>query len=95
MLALVFPGCTKSGEEKPAEQQKPMLRDINDVMRDHTNELMSLPGVVGVFIGQGADGVPCIKVMIAEEDSMVIRRIPKELEGHTVIVEVTGEIRPL
>jgi hypothetical protein len=69
-------------------------RDINAVLADHQKELMTIPEVVGVYVGRLADGkTPCLKVMLAREVSR--RAIPGELEGYPVIAEVTGEIRPL
>jgi hypothetical protein len=69
-------------------------RDINAVLREHQNELMRIPDVVGVYVGMLPDGkTPCLKIMLAKEtkDSA----IPLELEGYRVVPEVTGEIRPL
>ena len=70
-------------------------RPIEDVLRDHTPELMRLPGVVGTFEGATKNGERCIKVMVKEKTKELERAIPKELEGWRVEIEVTGEIRPL
>jgi hypothetical protein len=71
-------------------------RDINDVLRAHDKELLAVPGVVGVFVGLLEDGkTPCLKVMLAQKSPEAERAIPKMLEGYPVVVEVTGEIRPL
>ena len=70
-------------------------RPIETVMQDHTRELMSLPGVVGVYQGARDDGTPCIKVMVVQKTAELERRIPGLLEGHPVEIDVTGEIRPM
>jgi hypothetical protein len=71
-------------------------RDINDVLRAHDKELLALPGVVGVYVAALDDGkTPCLKVMLAQKSAETERAIPKTLEGYPVLVEVTGEIRPL
>jgi hypothetical protein len=71
-------------------------RDINDVLRSHDKELLALPGVVGVYIGVLEDGkTPCLKVMLAQKSPETERAIPKSLEGYPLIIEVTGEIKPL
>ena len=71
-------------------------RDINDVLRAHDKELLAIPGVVGVYIAVLDDGkTPCLKVMLAQKSAEIERAIPKMLEGYPVVVEVTGEIRPL
>jgi hypothetical protein len=71
-------------------------RDINDVLRAHDKELLAISGVVGVYVGVLEDGkTPCLKVMLARKSAKAERAIPKTLEGYPVVVEVTGEIRPL
>ena len=71
-------------------------RDINAVLRDHDKELLAIPGVVGVYVALLEDGkTPCLKVMLARRTAETERAIPKMLEGYPVVVEVTGEIRPL
>ena len=71
-------------------------RDINEVLRAHDKELLAIPGVVGVYVGELAEGkTPCLKVMLARKSDEAERAIPKMLEGYPVVLEVTGEIRPL
>jgi hypothetical protein len=78
-----------------AQNNSPLpKRDINAVLADHQKELMTVPGVVGVYVGVLADGkTSCLKVMLAEQTKD--RVIPRELEGYPVVTEVTGKIRPL
>jgi hypothetical protein len=82
-------------EKTELPPQKDMPRNIDEVMKTHTGEIMAIPGVVGIYIGQLTDGKPCIKVMVREEDTSSRERIPEHLEGYPVLIEVTGEIRPL
>ena len=70
-------------------------RNVNQVKEDHANELMSIPGVVGVYVGALDDGSPCIGVMVAGKTPELERRIPQTLEGYPVRLEETGEIKPL
>ena len=71
-------------------------RDINAVLRDHDQELMAIPGVVGVYVGLAGDGqTECLKVMAARKTPQLERQVPKSLEGYRVLVEETGVIRPL
>lgn len=76
-------------------QSEMATRDIKEVMEEHTEELMAIPGVVGVYIGALEDGSPCIKVMVIEKTTELERRIPNVLEGYPVLIIETGEIRPL
>jgi hypothetical protein len=80
-----------------AQQNSPSpRRDINDVLRAHDKELLAIPGVVGVSVSILEDGrTPCLKVMVAQKSMETERAIPKTLEGYPIIIEVTGEIRPL
>jgi hypothetical protein len=71
-------------------------RDINAVLADHDKELLAIPNVVGVYVGLLDDNkTQCLKVMLARKSAASERAIPHALEGYPVIVEVTGEIRPL
>ena len=74
----------------------PPKRDISAVLRDHDKELLAIPNVVGVYVGVLDDGkTPCLKVMIARESVATERAIPRSIEGYPVVIEVTGQIRPL
>ena len=67
---------------------------IKEVLRKYTDDLMSIQGVVGIGEGLCKDK-PCIKIFVIRKTSELEEKIPKELEGHPVKVEETGEIRPL
>ena len=70
--------------------------DINAVLRNHEWELMSIPNVVGVYVGViEPSNKPCLKVMVTHEWSKSDPPIPSSLEGYPVVIEVTGKIRPL
>lgn len=72
------------------------LRDINAVLAEHDKELMSIPGVVGVYVGLLQDQKTlCLKVMLARKDASLERRIPQTLEGYPVVTEVTGFVKPM
>ena len=86
-------GC---GEPMAQNNSPPPKRDINAVLRDHDQELLAIPGVVGVYVALLEDGkTPCLKVMLARKTPETERAIPKTLEGHPVVTEITGEIRPM
>jgi hypothetical protein len=67
-------------------------RPIADVQRDHERELLAIPGVVGIGIGE-CSGAPCIRVMADGLTSENRARIPSRIEGYRVEVDDTGEIR--
>ena len=84
-------GCQ---QEKEREGAMP-TRDINLVMKDHVNDLMAIPDVTGVAIGQLDDGTPCIQVLIVRMTDELKQGIPKSIEGHPVVLVVSGVIRKL
>lgn len=65
---------------------------IEKVLKQNTNLLMSIPGVIGT--GQGlCDGKPCIKVFVIKKTAELDRKIPGEIEGYKVKIEETGILR--
>ena len=69
-------------------------KTIETVLKEQTDKLMSLPGVVGTAQGL-CDDKPCIKVYVAELTAELEKKIPKKVEGYVVDIEVTGEFRAL
>jgi len=69
-------------------------KNISAVLKEHTASLLALPGVVGTAEGR-CDGKPCIKVYVKERNPEVVKQIPAEIEGYSVTIQETGEIRPL
>ncbi len=88
------PGCGTDSREGKENEIMP-TDDIKVVMEAHVDELMAIPGVVGVAIGALDDGGPCIRVLIVEDAPELRARIPSVLGGYPVVIDVTGEIRAL
>jgi len=68
-------------------------KSIQEVLRDHTPELLRIPGVVGT--GQGErNGRPTLMVMLNHPaDSTVTRLLPRVIEGYPVEVRVVGDVK--
>jgi len=93
LLGLALAGC---GQNRMISKSPAPARDINAVLAAHERELLAKPGVVGVYVGLLADGKTlCLKVMLARKDPALERSLPRTLEGHPVVAEVTGEIKPM
>ncbi len=94
VLVCIVTGCVdKTANDQEGEEQV-SAKTIVEVLKEHTEELMSMPGVVG--IGQGlCNGKPCIKVLVIEKTPELAQKIPDNLEGYQVMIEETGEIRAL
>jgi hypothetical protein len=69
---------------------------IDEAKRRHEDELLDLPNVTGVAIGERG-GKPVIKVFVTDQvrESMLgpHERVPASLEGYEVDVEEIGVIR--
>ena len=69
-------------------------KSIAAVLKEHTDSLMALPGVVGT--GQGlSDGLPCIRVFVVMRTQALLDKIPSAIDGYPVVVDETGVIRAL
>jgi hypothetical protein len=69
-------------------------KPIEAVLREHTDELTSLAGVVGTAVGEER-GEPCIKVFVTAPDEELRERIPDVVEGYPVVIQETGELHAL
>jgi len=69
-------------------------KPIEQVLSEHTDALMQIPGVVGTAQGM-CDDVPCIKVLVERNTPELEKRIPRTLEGWKVVVEEVGTVRAL
>lgn len=94
-----FEECAKVypvGESYPAQCWTPDGRHFAETISIETiktvNEasLMSVPGVVGVGIGE-CNAKPCVKVFL-EKETPESKKIPTEINGFEVRKEVTGQI---
>jgi hypothetical protein len=69
-------------------------RPLSEVIRDEARVFLTLPGVAGV--GQGEQGGrPCIVVYVEQRTGELERSLPSTLEGYSLLLEVTGEVRAL
>lgn len=74
------------------EKQPPQKRSIQEVKAQHELELLKIQGVQGVGIGRDErKGQPVIKVYIDKKTKDLEERIPSELEGYPVQIEISGE----
>ena len=79
-----------------AKQSSTKQRSIEEVKAQHEEQLMSIEGVQGVGIGQRQDGDGlAIKVYVDNKTKALQEKLPKQLEGHPVQIEVSGEFHAL
>jgi hypothetical protein len=91
-LASGFLGCAREKVHRGEKAMPPTT--IQEVLKTHTPELMSIPGVVGTALGE-QKGELCIKVLVVQKTPELTQKIPSTLEGFPVVIQQTGEIRAL
>jgi len=69
-------------------------RSVEQVFDSHRDTLLSIPGVVGAGIAR-LDDRPVIVVMVKERTPELEAQIPKELDGYSVFIEITGDFKAL
>ena len=87
-------GCVKKPVSNSEEAKKMTAKTIEEALNAHTDEWMSIPGVVGTAIGE-FKGKPCIKILVVRKTEQLKKKIPSQVEGFPVVIEETGEIRAL
>jgi hypothetical protein len=92
LTGLTMAACAGPPAKKPAQVTGMKMTKIEDVLNRNTDSLMAVGGVEGVGIG-GSASAPVIVVMVRGNQSEMARKLPKQVEGYTVKVEVTGQIR--
>ena len=86
--------CGQPGAAAGQEAGAVAKKSIEQVLKEHTDSLMALPGVVGTAQGL-CSGEPCIRVFVVQATQELLEQIPDEIEGYTVDVQQTGEFKAL
>ena len=83
-------------DSEPVRRAPPVPKapkTIDAVLAEHNDSLMAVPGVVGTAVGRCA-GAPCIRILVTRTSDELRRRIPREIEGFAVQIDVTGPVVP-
>ena len=94
LLALLSGAVCGPDDTQPPPEASVPQKTIEQVLDEHTDRLLALPGVVGTAQGE-CNGAPCIKILVVEETPELWEQIPDELDGYPVEIQTTGEIRAL
>lgn len=70
----------------------PRKATIEKIKAKYEKQLLSIEGVEGVGIGEEL-GKRVIKVYVVRKTRSLQEKIPAQIEGHPVRMEVTGEFR--
>ena len=69
---------------------------IHEVKEKYESEVMAIPGVTGIGVGNDDQSAGlAIKVYVERLTPELRARIPAELEGYPVTAETTGEFKAL
>ena len=82
--------CTDHNAQKIEDTVQ--KKSIKEVLNAYTPNLMKVPGVIGTALGEH-EGKQCIIVMISVKTEYASGKIPSSIEGYTVQIKETGEIR--
>jgi len=70
-----------------------MTPSIQDVKKKHAARLMSLPGVVSVGIGRDSQGNAAMIVGLDSPRSETQARIPPQLDGYPLLIQIVGPLK--
>lgn len=100
ILFFALTSCTdRPDQNPPAKPDSTKIKPrpamtITQVLAKYTDEWMSIPGVIGTGEGK-SDGKPSIVVFVEQRSDTIEKKIPKTVDGHPVVIEVTGTIEAL
>ena len=92
LQVIASPACAGGGSGPQSAEEPLATRTIQEVLAEHTGDLMSLSGVVGAGQGECA-GKPCIVVLVVEKTPELLGLIPSAIGGYPVDVREAGEIK--
>jgi hypothetical protein len=91
---ILITGCGRAQTQNAGGQAVTEApKTIEAVLAAHNDSLMAVPGVLATAIGR-CNGAPCIKILVSRVTDDVQRRVPRQLEGFPVQVDVSGPIVP-
>jgi hypothetical protein len=96
MFVIISGASMAGGQEKDSQAAERSMSTptLKDVLRQHTTELMSLPGVVGTAQGL-CEGSACIKVLVTDKTPQLEQEIDDILKGYPYEIQKTGKIKAL
>jgi hypothetical protein len=82
-------GCTP----KPvAQSSSDSVVTVSQILSQHTQEWMKIPGVIGTGEGQ-KDGKPAILIFVERRSEEIEKKLPKVIGSYPVVIEETGKVK--
>ena len=75
-----------------ADSTKHHKMTVDEVLTKYNDTWLAIPGVTGTGEGKSA-GKPCIMIFTVGDPAPVKKKIPKKVEGYSVVFEKTGEMK--
>lgn len=94
-LTLTSMGCEQQAKDVTQTQKAQPMKSIDDVIKVYADSMLAIAGVVGLYHGLDENRKSCLKVMVVKKTAELEKRIPKQIEGFTVEIDETGEIKPM
>ncbi len=69
-------------------------KNIEEVIKEHADELMAIPGVVGVGEGKSR-GKQCIVIFVLDKKADSLRVLPDSIAGYLLTIKESGEFQAL
>jgi hypothetical protein len=91
VLLFSLQSCHSQNKDSLDMNKKP----VEQVLKDHQDELLSIEGVEGFYQGMDEDGNTTIVLMTVDLNENLLKAVPDSLEGYPVHLEAGGKIRPL
>ncbi len=87
--------CTGTAALSATQEVAPSteVAAIKAIKERHEDAIMEIEGVVGMGIGQSADGTHHLEIYVKKLTPGLEKQLPKSLEGVKVIIIETGEVR--
>ncbi|MEW5702190.1 MAG: hypothetical protein AB1792_08180 [Candidatus Zixiibacteriota bacterium] len=91
ILAMMGRCVPEESERAQTAMPKPT---IEEVLAQHADVWLTLPGVVGTAMG-AQDDQSCIMIYMAQRNDSTQQKIVSEASGYPVVFEVSGEFKAL
>lgn len=97
IMIIICAGCKYPVEEKQNKKPDTIMQKlpVEQVIKNHSAEILAIPGVQGLYQGELENGDTCITVMVDKKTDENEKEIPKKLDGYPVVIEETGKIHPI
>lgn len=87
LLALLISWTGSAGEREMPDPT------VHEVKARHASRLLALPGVVSVGVGRGPEGNEVIVIGLDRARPETQARVPAQLDGYPVRVEIIGTVK--